>query len=92
VYLTKYIESLPHVNTAMPHIVRQLAPTDKGLPVEIYCFTFDKQWLGHEDVQASIFDHVFSAVREFDLEMFESPSSDFHGILDADDNAFQDLG
>ncbi len=84
VYLKAYIESANSVNREMEHVVRQLAPTDKGLPIEIYCFANEKKWVGFEDTQADIFDHVFSAVRDFDLEMFESPSSDFHGELESD--------
>jgi miniconductance mechanosensitive channel len=75
IYLKAYIESVSSVNREMEHLVRQLAPTDKGLPIEIYCFAKEKKWVGFEDTQADIFDHVFSAVRDFDLEMFESPSS-----------------
>ena len=84
IYLKAYIESVSAVNREMEHLVRQLAPTDKGLPIEIYCFAKEKKWVGFEDTQADIFDHVFSAVRDFDLEMFESPSSDFHGELESD--------
>lgn len=84
VYLKAYIESLNSVNQDMEHVVRHLAPTDKGLPIEIYCFANEKKWVGFEDTQADIFDHVFSAVRDFDLEMFESPSSDFHGEIETD--------
>jgi miniconductance mechanosensitive channel len=84
VYLNLYLESLDKVNKDMAHVVRQLAPTDKGLPIEIYCFAYDKEWANFEDVQADIFDHVFSAVRDFELEMFESPSSEFTGVLDGE--------
>jgi miniconductance mechanosensitive channel len=84
IYLKAYIESVSSVNREMEHLVRQLAPTDKGLPIEIYCFAKEKKWVGFEDTQADIFDHVFSAVRDFDLEMFESPSSEFHGELESD--------
>jgi len=84
VYLKAYIESLNSVNQDMEHVIRHLAPTDKGLPIEIYCFAKEKKWVGFEDTQADIFDHVFSAVRDFDLEMFESPSSDFHGEIETD--------
>ena len=90
VYLNLYLESLNKVNKEMAHVVRQLAPTDKGLPIEIYCFTYDKQWANYEDVQADIFDHVFSAVRDFELEIFESPSSEFTGVLDGEIDLMND--
>jgi miniconductance mechanosensitive channel len=55
-------------------LVRQLSPSEKGLPLELYCFTRDKQWIDHENIAADIFDHVLAVVPQFDLEIFESPS------------------
>ena len=54
--------------------VRQLAPTATGLPLEIYVFTNDVRWVNYEDIQSDIFDHVFAAVNEFDLRVFQNPT------------------
>jgi len=54
--------------------VRHLAPTDKGVPIEIFCYSHDKSWENYEHIQADIFDHLIAAVPFFDLEIFELPT------------------
>ena len=58
----------------MTLLVRQLQPSDKGLPLEIYAFTMDKRWAVYESVQADIFDHLLTVLAQFDLRVFQSPS------------------
>ena len=52
-------------------IVRQLAPTEHGLPLEIYAFTNDTRWVFYEGIQSDIFDHLLSIMREFGLRVFQ---------------------
>ncbi len=78
VYLKNYLLQNPEINKNLSLIVRQLSPTDKGVPVEIYCFSKDKIWADYETIQSDIFDHVFASIHLFDLEIFESPSHEEH--------------
>ena len=55
-------------------MVRHLAPTDQGIPIEIFCFSYDKKWENYEHIQANIFDHLIAAVPYFELEIFELPT------------------
>ena len=55
-------------------MVRQLAPTTEGLPIEIYIFTNDTRWAFYEAIQADIFDHVFAILPEFGLQAFQAPT------------------
>jgi miniconductance mechanosensitive channel len=72
------------VNKELIMMVRQLPPTDKGLPLEIYCFTLDKEWVDHETIAADIFDHVLATIPSFDLEIFEGPTGkDFQAAISA---------
>lgn len=73
-YLEAYIKSLPTVNTELICMVRQLQPTEKGIPLEIYFFCKEKAWIPYEKVQADVFDHLLAIVPEFDLEVFQEPS------------------
>lgn len=73
-YMYHYVDQHPKVNKKLVAIVRQLSPGEKGLPLELYCFTRDKQWIDHENIAADIFDHVLAVVPNFDLEIFESPT------------------
>ena len=70
-YLQTYIEQHSAVNKDMFIMVRQLAPTAQGLPLEIYCFSSDKRWENYEYIMSDIFDHTLAAVPYFDLELFE---------------------
>ena len=58
----------------MTFLVRQLAPTEQGLPLEIYVFSNDQAWANYEAIQADIFDHLLAAVPEFGLRIFQNPS------------------
>ncbi len=73
-----YIDSVLNENSAINKelviMVRHLAPTEKGLPLEIYCFSKDKRWVNYEHIQADIFDHLLAALPYFDLEVFELPT------------------
>lgn len=80
-YLNEYLANHPALNKDMTMMVRQLAPTDKGIPLEIYAFSSDKRWVNYEYIMADIFDHIIASVSYFDLELFESPSSaDLDGL------------
>jgi miniconductance mechanosensitive channel len=73
-YLQQYIENHSAINKDMIIMVRQLAPSPKGLPLEIYCFSKDKRWENYEFIIADIFDHALASVSYFDLEVFEYPT------------------
>ncbi len=72
-YLVAYLRAHPAINQNLIMIVRQLAPTPNGLPMEIYAFTKDVGWVNHEGVAADVFDHVLAIVSEFDLRVFQAP-------------------
>ncbi|WP_096273278.1 mechanosensitive ion channel family protein [Paucisalibacillus globulus] len=73
-YISNYIQRHPGINKNMTLMVRQLAPTELGLPIEIYAFTSDIRWDVYESIQADIFDHLFAVASQFELRIFQSPS------------------
>lgn len=73
-YLEVYLRYNPHIHQQMTFLVRQLQPTDKGLPIEIYVFTNDTVWANYENIQSDIFDHVFAVLPGFELKAFQTPS------------------
>ena len=62
------------VRQDMTFLVRQLAPTEHGLPLEIYVFCKDQVWANYEAIQADIFDHILAVLPEFELRVFQEPS------------------
>lgn len=74
-YLVEYLMNNPNVNKDMTVLVRQQSPTETGIPIQIYCFSKNKNWLPYESIQSDIFDHVFAVIPEFDLRVYQKPSS-----------------
>ncbi|MDG2408227.1 MAG: mechanosensitive ion channel [Pirellulales bacterium] len=74
-YVLAYLQQHPKIhNTGMTLLVRQLQPTPTGLPIELYCFTTDTRWAFYEDIQATIFDHLFAMLPVFGLRAYQSES------------------
>jgi len=73
-YLKNYLSNHPRIHQEMTLMVRQLQPTDSGIPMEIYCFTNTTNWAEYEGIQADIFDHILAQSREFGLNVFQSPT------------------
>ncbi len=71
IYAQKYIERIPELDKEGPIMVRQLNITPQGLPLEIYSFTNDTEWVRFEQIQADIFDHLLVASKAFDLEIMQ---------------------
>lgn len=73
-YLDRYLSSCPLVNSEMFYMVRQMPPTQSGLPLQLYFFTRTTEWKSYETAQAEIFDHVYATVRHFGLAIFQTPA------------------
>jgi miniconductance mechanosensitive channel len=83
-YVTNYLLSNPLIHKDMTFLVRQLAPTAEGLPLELYVFTTDVRWAYYEGVQADVFDHLLAILPEFGLRVFQNPSgADMRSFRDA---------
>ena len=74
-YIEAYLHEHPSIHqSGMTFLVRQLAPTEKGVPIEIYVFVNDIRWIHYEAIQADIFDHLFAAIQWFDLSLYQAPA------------------
>jgi len=80
-YVQAYLLNHPMINKEMTFLIRQLQPTENGLPIEIYVFSKDQVWANYEAIQADIFDHILAVIQEFDLQVYQNPTgSDFRGL------------
>jgi miniconductance mechanosensitive channel len=75
-YVVAYLKQHPKVHQNMTFMVRQLPPSEKGLPMEIYVFSNDQAWVNYEGIQADIFDHLLAVVPEFGLRVYQNPSGE----------------
>ncbi|MCY3736189.1 MAG: mechanosensitive ion channel [Gemmatimonadaceae bacterium] len=81
-YVAAYLRSHPRIRQDMTFLIRQLAPTGQGLPLEIYVFTNTTVWADYEGIQSDIFDHLLAVVPRFELRVFQEPAgSDFAAAL-----------
>lgn len=73
-YVERYLRKHKRLNQNMTLMVRQLAMTSDGLPLEVYCFTNTTVWPEYEGIQSDIFDHLLAILPEFGLRVFQHPS------------------
>ena len=80
-YLKAYLSHHEKIDKAKTFLIRQLPPSEKGLPIEIYVFSNDTRWVNYEDIQAGIFDHILAVIPRFELRVFQNPSgNDFQSL------------
>ena len=73
-YVNEYLKSHPKISQMNTVLVRLLQADEHGLPLEIYVFTNDNNWVEYERIQSDIFDHFTAIMSEFGLRIFQSPS------------------
>ena len=73
-YVEAYLRHHSMIQQDLTLMVRQLAPSDHGLPLEIYVFSADKRWVNYEAIQADIFDHILAVLPQFGLRVHQGPS------------------
>lgn len=70
-YLQAYLNNNPNINHDMTKMVRQLQSNEFGIPLQVYVFSKDKNWVKYEQIQSDIFDHIFAAAPLFDLKIYQ---------------------
>lgn len=73
-YAARYIKHHPDIHPDLMQMVRALQPTSEGIPIEVYCFTRDTNWVAYEAVQGAVFDHLLSVLPEFGLRSYQRSS------------------
>ena len=80
-YIEAYLRSNSQIHDNMTFLVRQLEPSAQGLPIQIYVFTNDTDWIRYEGIQSDIFDHLLAVLSEFGLKVFQDPTGKDFGNL-----------
>ena len=80
-YIIEYLKKHPNARKELTMLVRQLEPTDKGLPLQVYLFVDTTVWAEYEGIQSDIFDHLLAIAPEFGLNVFQQPTGrDFRSL------------
>lgn len=74
-YMTLYLQHHKFIGGQMILMVRALAPNDNGLPLQLYCFSTNTDWVSYESIQSEIFEHYAAIMPRFGLYPFQNPSS-----------------
>ena len=74
-YLQAYIKQNPNLNHNLTMLVRQRDPTEFGVPLQVYCFSSKTDLMSYEAIQNDIFDHIYAVISQFDLKVYQRPSS-----------------
>ena len=72
--INRFIATHPRVNDKMLTMVRQLQPTQWGMPIEIYCFSADTRWVYYEGLQNEIMAYIVALAPCFELKVYQAPS------------------
>ena len=70
-YIEQWIEHNKEVNTNLTFMVRQLQPTNTGLPIEVYFFLKNKEWKTYEHNLAEIMESIYAFAPEFGLKIYQ---------------------
>ena len=73
-YVKAYLKNNKNIHEDMTFLVRQLSPTENGLPIQIYVFSNNTNWIDYEEIQSDLFDHLLAALNQFDLKLYQRPS------------------
>jgi len=75
VYATQYLKNHESLSSEHSLMVRQLQPTSSGIPLEIYCFAKEINWVPYEGIVSDIFDHLIASATAFGLNIYQAPTS-----------------
>lgn len=73
--VNRFIDRHPRVNHKMLSMVRQLQPTEWGLPIQMYFFTADVKWVPHEHLQSEMMSHIMALAPLFDVRIYQAPTT-----------------
>lgn len=73
-YAARYIKNHPGIHPDLMQMVRMLQSTPEGIPIEVYCFTRETDWVTYERVQGAVFDHLFAVLPQFGLRAYQRSS------------------
>ena len=64
----------PEVNTGRWLMARQLDPTPHGLPVEVYFYFTEREFVRYEHLAADCMEHFIAMMPEFGLRAYQAPT------------------
>jgi len=73
-YMVEYLVHHRNIDARLPVMVRDMPPTESGMPVELYCFSKINSWVPYEGVQSEVLDFAYAVVSHFGLKLYQTPA------------------
>ncbi|ROT20381.1 transporter [Muribaculaceae bacterium Isolate-110 (HZI)] len=73
-YLCEWLLGHPSISSSRQILVRLMAPTDNGIPLQIWCFTSTTAWTAYEAIQSALFEHIAVTAPAFGLQIYNDTS------------------
>ncbi len=73
-YLCEWLLGHPSISSNRQILVRLMAPTDNGIPLQIWCFTSTTAWTAYEAIQSALFEHIAVTAPVFGLQIYSDTS------------------
>lgn len=70
-FLLKMLLANPQINTSLTIMVRYLQSGPDGIPLQLYCFSKNKDWVAYEGIQAAILEQAIGSANKFDISIFQ---------------------
>ncbi len=73
-YMCQWLLNNPGISNSNQILVRLMAPTENGVPLQIWCFTSTTAWTAYEAIQSDLFEHIIAVAPDFGLRVFNETS------------------
>ncbi|MDE5828932.1 MAG: mechanosensitive ion channel family protein [Duncaniella sp.] len=73
-YLCAYLLDSAAIDHNQQILVRTMAPTAQGIPLQIWAFTATTAWTAYEAIQSALFEHIVAIAPDFGLEIYNEES------------------
>jgi miniconductance mechanosensitive channel len=75
-YIEEYLRNHPLIDSSSVIMVRHAASTGNGLPVQVYAYTSNNEFIRYEHIQSEVFEHLYAILNEFDLKVYQQPTGE----------------
>lgn len=73
-YMCQWLIDNPGISNDNQILVRLMAPTEYGIPLQIWCFTSTTAWTAYEAIQSDLFEHIALTAPDFGLRIYNETS------------------
>ncbi|MCK7460331.1 mechanosensitive ion channel family protein [Idiomarina aminovorans] len=87
VFTDNYLRNHKQVRDDLTLMARLMQPTAAGLPLEIYAFCKQTEWMKYEAVQSSIVEYLYSVMPDFGLKNYQYLNNN-HAFSQSEESAY----